>query len=332
MHGTTVARDAENWHLAHGGQAGDPEWEGFVADFRAQLDTKYDEMLAEHDNGGRFGMSKAGGCTRASALKFLGAKGEPFTGSTRVTFFIGHLCEVIAITTLRRLGYVVDGTQEPVKIDPFMHSYSDGIITGVPVGSPIPEQTVLSVKSAGYKKSGKERRGSNYIFVRRGFPELPFEGVRKSQPSWYAQVQAEMHGYKLAGRDIRQALVFVVSKDIIKAMEADEYLGPKGNGSLTFYTEIIKYDATFCEKVLMPAWQRTWDAAQAGNAGPAQFLSSTKNEYVRLQAASTDWNPNAGLTGTFNPCNYCDLLSDCKAQLGGDWLKNRQQAAQLARV
>lgn len=313
MYGNGIARQLEEWHYSHNGQASDPEWRAFLEDFHDGLNVKMKELLEEHDNNGRFGMSKAGGCTRAAGLKLLGHEGEPFSGSTRVTFQLGHICEAFVISSLRACGYDVVGAQEPVCIDPFMHSYSDGLIH-LPSGG-----AVLSVKSAGYKKSGKEKRRQGWTFVRRGFPELPFEGVRRAQPGHWAQMQAEMHGYQLAGRPFTQALYVVMSKDIIKAMEDDPYLGAEGNGSLTFYSEAVPYDQRFCEQILVPTWKAQWEAVQAGKAGPARYFAKELNDYVKLSPAVTEWQPNAGLTGTYNPCNYCDLLSECRAQLASDW-------------
>ena len=304
LHGHPIAAELEGWFLRNAGQHDNPAWAEYLADFYKTLEEKLRELGRKHDNEGRFGMSKSGGCTRSAGMKLLGAKPEPFSGSTHVTFLIGHMVECMGIAALRSAGYKVEGQQQPARIDPMMHSFSDGIIEGI---QGIKGPAILSVKSAGYKKSGKQGKG----WVRRGFPELPFEGVRKAQPSWYAQVQAEMHGTGLG-----YALVLVVAKDIIKAMEADPYLGEGGNGSLTFFTEVIRYNPSFVASHLLPVWEETWAAVQSGKPGTGYYLHNERDEYVKLQHASTDWMPNAGATGTFNPCNYCDLLRDCRAQMG----------------
>jgi hypothetical protein len=246
-----------------------------------------------------FGLSKSGGCTRGAGLKLLGAEPEPFSGSTHVTFLIGHLVEVLAIAALRRVGYRVNGAQQPVAFGPF-HSYSDGIIDGL---KGINGPAILSVKSTGYKKSGKQ--GSRW--VRQGFPALPFEGVRQQHPGWYAQAQAEMHGSGLG-----HALILVVAKDIIKSMEGDPYLGAAGNGSLTFYGELIKYDPVFIEEHLMPVWEEAWEDVGRGVPPRPLYLRAGADVYVELSPASTDWEPNASRTGSFNPCSYCDLLQPCR--------------------
>lgn len=327
MYGHGIAREMEEWHADHNGRANDPAWASFLDDFRAQLDVKQLELLQEHSNNGRFGMSKAGGCTRAAQLKALGYEPEPFSGSTRMTFLIGHMVECVVVSTLRACGYEIDGTQEPVTIDPFMHSYSDGLMKGGTgrFAREIGEHTILSVKSAGYKKSGRTRkRDGSYSYVRRGFPELPFEGMRRAQPTHWVQAQAEMHGYHLAGRPFTQCLYTVCSKDIIKAMEDDPYLGDgdgKGNGSLTFYAEMIQYDPGFCERQLMPVWQRAWDEVEAGKAGGGYFIAKENDGFARLRSGDEDWKFNAGATGTYNPCNYCDLLSACRSHLAHNFHK-----------
>ena len=311
MFGHSLAREMEEWHKLHNGNIHSPGWKKFMSAFKAGMDVKSDELLSIHSNSGRFGMSKAGGCTRSAGLKYLGVDGEPLDGSTRVTFFLGHICEVIILSTLELLGYPHSHAQAAVTIDPYMRSYSDGIIDldG--------KNTLVSAKSAGYKKSGKERRGGNFQFVRRGFPELPFEGVRKSQPGWWAQLQAEMYGYRLAGADMEQGLVVVMSKDIIKAMADDPYLGPQGNGSLTFYAELIPYDHEFATRELAPTWIAQWEAVQSGKPGRAMWLSNAVNEYRPLKTASTGYNNNRDVTGTFNPCDYCDVVEACKRELAG---------------
>ena len=270
----------------------------YQSEFSSRLVTKFAEKMQEHSNNGRFGMSKTAGCTRAAALKFLGHKGEEFTGSTMFTFWLGHMCEVAAISTLECLGHHVDGAQQAVTVDPFMHSYSDGIVTYRG------EQMILSVKSTGYKMSGK-RSGK---YVRQGFAELPFGGVQKVQPSWWSQSQLEMHG-----SGIHKTLIVAVAKDIVKAFDDDEYLGPKGNGSLTFYVEEIPYSREWCERFAIPAWQHTWDSVQRGEAGTPLYLNKDTLRYVALERANENRMPNAERTGTYSPCAYCDFVAPCKS-------------------
>lgn len=308
LHGHRLSHDLEAWWYEHGGHPGDPAWAAWLQDYRTLIDGKWDELTTEHvnvneDGGKAFGMSKAGGCTRAAVLKALGYEPEPFSGSTRFTFFLGHSIELMAIASLRALGYEVNGAQEPVYIGDMMASYSDAIMPDFEG-----QTTIVSVKSQGFKKSGKEWRGKRQIWVRRGFPELPFSGVREAQPGWWAQVQAEMRG-----SGARQALILVAAKDIVKAMEGDPYLdGATGNGSLTWYAELIPYDEQFVENHLLPVWALAKECLDDGEAGPAYILNNKRNEYVALDKASTSWKPNADRSGTFNYCAYCDMFNACK--------------------
>jgi len=313
LYGSPVARALDSWWASHAGRHDDPAWQAFLEDEANLLRTKRDELAREHSNAGpdgrkRFGMSKAAGCTRAATLKLLGHEEAPFSGSTLATFHIGHLLECSAIATLHAAGYQTSGTQEVVTLDPFMASASDDVIVshydGVP---PVPVPCLLSVKTAGYKMSG--RRGAKW--VRQGFAALPFEGVRKEQPSWWAQAQAEMHG-----TGITHTLVLVKAKDIVKVFENDPYLGPEGNGSLTFYTELIEYDPHFAGHELLPVWGQAWSDAQDGRAGQPMFLRGSDSKYIRLPAIADTANgwggPNKEATGTFNPCNGCGMAGPCK--------------------
>jgi len=276
------------------------------------LRAKHIEQSSEHSNGGRFGMSKAGGCTRAATLKLLGHEAEPVSGSTRVTFEIGHQVEVMALAMLRAMGFTIPETQEPVTLDPFMRSASDGLLTDGP-DLDIPYPAILSVKSAAYKMSGQQKGR----WVRRGITELPFDGVRKAQPSWWAQLQAEMHG---SGR--RYGLLLAVSKDIVKAFEKDPYMGEGGNGSLTFYAELIEYDPLFCETQLLPVWTEAWARVNEGRASAPYYLGP-QSTYVRLPVAgdtASGWGgPNREATSTFNPCGGCEMSAACKQELAKEY-------------
>lgn len=306
----------ESWWACHAARHDDPQWLAYCRDYQQFIATKSLELMSEHSNHDedgekRFGMSKAGGCTRQASLKLLGYEEEPFSGSTYVTFQTGHLLEGYAICTLRQLGYNVGvGAQERVALDPFFSSASDGVIEDFDgLG-----RVVLSVKTAGYKASsysGEKRKP-----VRRGFPELPFEGVRKSQPSWYAQLQAEM-----AGHGVKHGLVVVVAKDTIKAFEGDPYME-----SLAFYAELIERDDAFIEGSLIPTWERQWADAKAGRAGAAMVLRGDTLEYVRLPelasngSATSIWGgPNQAATGTFSPCGACPMKAACKQAMAQEY-------------
>ena len=95
MDTANIARACEQWWQEHGGRHDDPAWLSFLANIGTLTTRKIVEHSTAHSNEGRFGMSKAGGCTRYSALKYLGAT-EVITGSTRFTFQLGHMGKSMA--------------------------------------------------------------------------------------------------------------------------------------------------------------------------------------------------------------------------------------------
>ena len=311
MYGNKIAAEMEQWWTDHAGRHDDAAWMWYLADYQLQLGHKFTELSAEHVNVGadgrkRFGMAGAGSCTRKAGLKVLGHEEEPFDGSTLVTFHIGHLLELLAICTLNACGHEVRGAQAPVEIQPMMTSFHDGTLEldG--------KKTILSVKSSAYKMSGQQRGK----WMRRGFTELPFEGVRKAQPSWWAQAQAEMHG---AG--IEQTLVVAVSKDIVQVFKKDPYM--MDNGSLTFYTETLEYDPLWCQHELLPIWGQAWDAVTDGRAPGAFVYNPEVNRYIKLPKpgdSEAGWGgPNQQATGSFNPCGGCGVVEACKGELAKEW-------------
>lgn len=301
LYGHPLAKELEAWWAEHAGRHADTQWHRYIETYRALISDKYDELLEEHDNGGRFGMSKAGGCTRAAQLKLLGFDGSPLSGSSRATFFIGHTVEVMALASLMTMGYTVADVQGRVVIEPFAQSAIDGrlLLHGT--------ETLLSIKSTSYKKSGKAwgKKGEEPKWERRGFPELPFEGVRSSQPGYWADMQAGMHATRLA-----QGIIIFVAKDMVKAMEGDPYLGPEGNGSLTFYAELVEADPQFIQDAYLPAWSEAWQSVESGVPGRGLYIHKADNRYVELSPLDAKANmANAGMK--WNPCSYCDFADAC---------------------
>jgi len=298
----------EKWWKEHADKHDDPEWVRWVSVFSDLLIKKQTEWTQKHSNedadGNRvFGMSKIAGCSRDTALGLLGLEGEPESGSTNFTFWLGHAVEIAALATLEVIGYHLEDTQAKVSLDgpsgTLFQSASDGVtkVLGIP--------TVVSVKSSAYKMSGQ----SKGRWIRRGFAELPFLGVRRAHVSWYAQLQGEMAAGKYP-----QGLVVVAAKDIMKVFEKDEYLGERGNGSLTFYAEIIKPEIEIVERAIEVHEQQMKDV-RAGRAGRPMYMN-TDYQYVELQKAhivpSNIWSgKNQELTGTFNPCGGCHRREVC---------------------
>ena len=310
MHGHSLARQMEEWWRDHAGRHDDPAWHTYLDNYDLLFRTKLDELRAEHTNNGRFGMSKASGCLRAAGLKFLGHPTEPFSGSTLATFHVGHLLELMAIATIQAMGHTTRGTQEPVTLEDFMSSYHDDIIENFDADGPV----VLSVKTSAYKMSGLKRGGNKANpsdYMRRGFTELPMDGVQRAQSSWWAQAQAEM-----AGSGVHRTLVVAVAKDIVKVFETDPYM--MENGSLTFYAEMIPFDPVFAASHLLPAWREAWADVQTGRP-PRALVLNKAGAYVplaRLGDVASGWaGPNQAVTGSFNPCFGCDLQPACVAEL-----------------
>lgn len=299
----------EEWWKHHSSNPNDPEWKQWLTRFTELLAIKNEELMTDHVNildGVRvFGMSKAAGPTRAGALHILGHEPEPFSGSTNFTFWLGHTVEIAALTTLEAIGFPLLDSQAEVKLydgdKPVAQSKSDSII------KIFGEPTIVSCKSAAYKMSGQQKGK----FIRRGFPELPFEGVRKSQPGAYAQAQLE-----LLGSGLKQCLMLYVSKDIVKAFENDEYLGDKGNGSLTFYAELIHPEVELQTLALNTLSEQIDYIYNEKKAGPCYYLRSDTMQYVELERANVQpsniWGgKNKEITGTFNPCGGCQYLKAC---------------------
>lgn len=304
LHGHPLARDLESWWLTHGGQSEDPAWEAFLNDYADLLTSKIAEQKLAHDNKGRFGMSKAGGCTRAAVLKLMGADSAPLSGSTRVTFWLGHAVEILGLASLRALGVPVaplgvDGKQWETRIDPYMLSATDGLVA--PHEGLSDEPMTLTVKSGGYKGSSYTKGG----WKRFGFAQYPFDGVRGTNPGYWAQAQAEMYG---TGR--KKALFLLVAKDIIKKMEDDPYLGPKGNGSLSFYCEVIERDDAWIEEWLLPVWASAWVSYQQGEI-PTGYVLGKSGKWVHVTPSDPDGNKKR--TELYNVCDYCDFRSACES-------------------
>jgi hypothetical protein len=115
------------------------------------------------------------------------------------------------------------------------------------------------------------------------------------------------------GSNCRSFLFLLVAKDMIKAMEQDPYLGPEGNGSLSFYAELIERDDEFCEKQLEPTWAAAWEAHASGEIGPAKALS-TGGGYVSLDPSDADGNKQRCNIG-FSFCDYCDFRNACEGAI-----------------
>lgn len=313
MYTHPLTKDINDWWGAYGSNTSSAEWQTYIKHLADLIGVKCREISEAHSNDGRFGMSGAGGCTRRAVLKLCGYPEAPFDADTLATFHIGHLLESVPIATLRAMGYTVGGLQEAVKVDDFMQSYTDGIITAGP-RKDIPYPVCLSVKTAGYKMSFYNPAKGK--IVRNGFPALPFEGVRNAQPSWYAQSQAEMLGTGHAA-----SMVVVIAKDIIQAFKGDEYMQ-----SLSFYAELVKADKEQQAK-LHDVWSGAWKCAAVK---PSEVEDIPASYYHKVTGHTEIPDPGSpggeGKRGfsmwkganaevfPFNPCANCGFRKVCAGE------------------
>jgi hypothetical protein len=176
-----------------------------------------------------FGISMIGQpCERRQWLTFRWAFVEQFEGRILRLFRRGQNEELQVVEDLRAIGIdvrEVGSNQRRVKISGHVSGSIDGIIYGGVPEAP-KSQHILEIKTHN-KKS---------------FDLLEKDGVQKSKPEHYAQMQ----GYML-GTGIDRALYFAVCKD-------DDRI----------YTERVKLDREFAKKIT----DKAIETSQANNAPP----------------------------------------------------------------
>lgn len=307
--GHPLGRAMEKWWKEHAQRHDDPEWLRWISVYEDIVAEKLTEQSTEHSNmldGDKlFGMSGVGSCVRDRGLSYLGFPDEQ-SGSSMWTFWIGHSLECSALATITCILTEEVKRQVPVTIGPFM-SASDAHtkLYGL--------DTVVSVKSMAYKMSGRKRvKGGGWEYTRRGFAELPFQGMKASHPSYYAQMAVE-----LEATGFKQGLFVVCAKDIVKAYENDDYLGYKGNGSLSFYCEIVRPEPEIA-RAAIDMFSERLEYVQHGEAGKPYYLSKdyrfvelVPHEYIEENVWGGE---NQKRTGTFNPCGGCGRLKACEEE------------------
>lgn len=149
-------------------------------------------------------------CERWIWLSFRWAVIEKFPGRILRLFRRGHNEEAQIISDLRAIGMHVYGTQTKVSFGSHVSGSLDGIAKGV-LGAPKTEH-VLEFKTHSLKS----------------FNDLEKNGVQKSKPMHYTQMQTYMHGTEL-----KRALYVSVCKD-------DDRI----------YTERVEYDKEHAEKAI----------------------------------------------------------------------------------
>lgn len=271
--------------------------------WRRHFAAKLAEQEAEHDNAGLFGMSSAGGCLRAQALRRAGVKGAPAPGDDRVTWEMGHLGEVLALATLEASGFHLAQVQAPAVIPGVFSSKVDGVLYGGPVDLPYP--LILSVKTASYKMGGAKKR--------RGFAALPLEGIANENGTWSVQAQLEMQALGM-----EHVLFLVLAKDMVKQYEGDPLLP-----SLSWYAELLPRVPGSVGRIV-EAHKLVLDtpAVPAIGVPPFTFWPNGNGfKVVKLPepgskgTEKSGWGgPNQEATGRFNSCFSCAFAALCRGE------------------
>lgn len=300
---TALVAHLKGWCGEHLGRHDSQQYLKYQEIFKRRLADKHDEQQAEHSNNGRFGMSGAASCLRATAAKWARVPGVEFSGDDRATFEIGHVLEVMALAVLEASGFAVSDAQVACDLPPAYSSHADAVVAAGPV--PLPYPLALSVKTASYKMSGRTRDG----FKRHGFCALPLDGVQCGQSSWYLQLQLELAALKLA-----YGLVLVVAKDLVKTMENDPIM--QQSGSLSFYAEIIPADPRLATEAVAGAGVALDVLRQGRDPHQVPPIVYRERGFLALPApgdAASGWGgENQKATGDWNPCYACAYADWCK--------------------
>lgn len=150
-------------------------------------------------------------CDRWLWLSFRWAVVERFPGRVLRLFRRGHMEEETLISDLRSIGVDIRSSQRRVSFGAHVSGSLDGIAER---GVPGAEKTRHVVEFKTHSK--------------KSFDSLERDGVKKSKPQHFTQMQVYMHG-----TEIQRALYVAICKD-------DDRL----------YTERVKYDKAIAEKAI----------------------------------------------------------------------------------
>lgn len=266
--------------------------------------TKLEEQAAPHSNAGLFGMSSAGGCLRAQALRRASVKGTPAPGDDQVTWELGHLGEVLALATLEAAGFHLAHVQAPAVIPGVFSSTADAVLADGPVDLPYP--LILSAKTASYKMGGAKKR--------RGFAALPLEGIANENGTWSVQAQLEMQALGM-----EHVLFLVLAKDMVKQYEGDPLLP-----SLSWYAELLpRVPGSVAHIVEAHKLVLDGDGAPVIPRVPPLTFWPNGNGFkaIRLPepgsrgTEKSGWGgPNQEATGRFNVCFSCAFSALCRGE------------------
>jgi len=168
-------------------------------------------------------------CDRKLWLSYRWALPIKTSGRVLRLFRRGQMEEETVVSDLESIGCVVTARQRRVKFSPVVSGSIDGIITGVPGAEKT--QHILEIKTHNDKS----------------FQDLKKNGVQKSKPAHYVQMQGYMKGTRLD-----RALYVAVNKN------DDEY-----------YTERVNFDEKYADAYINRAMQITRE-----NSLPAPLSTS----------------------------------------------------------
>jgi hypothetical protein len=172
---------------------------------------KYHEAKAEKPRG-HMGCSLLGHpCERWLWLSFRWAVIEKFEGRILRLFRRGQMEEATIINDLRAIGIEIDNSQSRVNFGSHVSGSLDGII------------------EAGVPEAPKKRHVAEFkTHSKKSFDDVAKNGVEKSKPLHFIQMQTYMHG-----TGIDRALYVAICKD-------DDRI----------YTERVRYDREVAEKAI----------------------------------------------------------------------------------
>lgn len=216
-------------------------------------------------------------CERWVWLSFRWAVIEKFPGRVLRLFRRGQLEEDQIISDLKAIGVKVNEEQNRVRFTGHVSGSIDGIAEGVP--GAWNTQHLLEFKTHNLKS----------------FAELSKDGVEKSKPQHYAQMQLYMYGANLS-----RALYFAVCKD-------DDHI----------YTERVRYDKEIAEALV--------------DKGERLSLSDRIPDPI---STDPSWYQCRALCAAYSFCHKseptkevnCRTCAHATAQKGGGWRCERHKA------
>ena len=129
-------------------------------------------------------ISQAGGCPRRIALEARGVEGLPIPPSAQRAFDEGNLHESSILEWAR---HNLPGA-EPYRI---MEQQTEVTVPGTPI--------VGHIDAEMRNKSGSPVLAEAKCLAARSFQELRCQGVKRSHPQYFTQVQLYRHCYELRG-------------------------------------------------------------------------------------------------------------------------------------